>query len=265
MFDLFGRKRRHREALRKQPFPAQWRALVEESVPHFAYLPIEDQEELLGHIQVFLDEKIYEGCGGLEITDEIRLTIAAYACLMLLHRETDYYAKLVTILVYPSAFVAKKTRRGPGRMVIQGEEARVGESWERGVVILAWDDVHESLETPTEGHNVVIHEFAHQLDQENGIGDGYPDVVDEDLMAEWPEVFQSEYDQLIDDLEQNREPFFEPYAAENPSEFFAVAVEYFFIIPQELEEEHPKLYDALMQYFQQDPAAYWNPWKEEAG
>ncbi|HPC15627.1 MAG TPA: zinc-dependent peptidase [Candidatus Hydrogenedentes bacterium] len=264
MFDLFGKKRRRRETLRKQPFPAAWRAILEESVPHFKYLEPDDQDELQGHIQVFLDEKVFEGCGGLVITDEIRLTVAAYACLMILHRDTDYYPKLVTILVYPSAFVAEKTQQGPGRLIIHGEETRVGESWDRGVVILAWDDVLESLETPTEGHNVIVHEFAHQLDQENGTGDGYPDLDDEELMAAWPEVFQVEYDRLLEDLEENRETFFEPYAAESPAEFFAIAVEYFFVVPQDLEEAHPELYEALMQYFQQDPASYWNPWEEEA-
>jgi len=264
MFDLFGRKRRRRQTLRKQPFPPAWRTILEESVPHFNYLEPEDQNELQGHIQVFLDEKIFEGCGGLEITDEIRLTIAAYACLMLLHRDTDYYPKLVTILVYPSAFVAEKTQPGPGRLIIHGQETRVGESWDRGVVILAWDDVLASLETPTEGHNVIIHEFAHQIDQENGPGDGYPDLGDEELMANWPGIFQEEYDGLLDDLEEGRETFFEPYAAESPAEFFAIAVEYFFIIPQDFEEAHPELYDTLMQYFRQDPASYWNPWQEEA-
>lgn len=265
MFDLFGRRRRRREGLRRQSCPPEWRVLIEEAVPHFKYLPSEDREELLGHIQVFLDEKVFEGCNGLDVTDEMRLIIAAYACLMLLHRESDYYSKLVTILVYPSAFIAKKTRRGPGHVTIHGEEARVGESWERGVVILAWDDVLQSLEVPSEGHNVIIHEFAHQLDQENGPGDGYPDVTDEDLISEWPGVFQTEYDRLLDDLEADREPFFEPYAAESPAEFFAVTVEYFFTIPQELADEHPELYGALVQYFQQDPATYWNPWREEAG
>lgn len=264
MFDWFGRQKRRRAALRAAPFPDTWRAVLAKRMPHFTHLSAADQAELCGHIQVFLDEKVFEGCGGLVITDEIRLTVAAYASLMLLHHETDYYAKLVTILVYPSAFRAEKTQRGPGHLVIHGEETRVGESWERGVVILAWDDVIEGLDAPTAGHNVILHEFAHQLDQENGPGDGYPDLDDGELIADWPEVFQAEYDRLIDDLEAERETFFEPYAAESPAEFFAIAVEYFFVIPQELETEHPELYATLASYFAQDPAAYWNPWEHEA-
>jgi len=255
VFDLFGRRRRRRETLRKQPFPAEWRTIVEEFVPHFLCLPPDDRDELLGHIQVFLDEKVFEGCGGLHVTDEIRMTVAAYACLMLLHRENDYYAKLVTILMYPSAFVAEKTQRGPGRLVIHGEETRVGESWERGVVILAWDDIIESIENPAEGHNVIIHEFAHQLDQESGEADGAPPLPRRSMYADWARVLGREFHRLQRDVQRNRPTVIDPYGATDPAEFFAVVTEHFFEIPLELKQYHPELYEQLSLYFQQDPAA----------
>src|SRR5690606_32830266 len=133
-----------------------------------------DRRELRGHIRVFLAEKHFEGCGGLTLTDEIEVTIAAQACLLLLHRETDYYPRLITILVYPSTYVAHAREPIGGGMVIEGEVARLGEAWKDGVVVLAWDDVLAGASDLHDGHNVVLHEFAHQLDQEDGTADGAP-------------------------------------------------------------------------------------------
>jgi hypothetical protein len=251
---VFGSKKKRRSQLRAQPFPPEWVPVLERNVPYYRFLPPEDREELQGHILVFLAEKNFEGCNGVEITDEIRVTIAAHASILILHRETDYFARLVTVLVYPSAFVAETRKKGPGKMVLHGEEVRVGESWRYGVVILAWDDVLESIANPFDGHNVMFHEFAHQLDAENTGANGFPFIEDGDLADEWSEVFQAEYDQLLDDLDEGYDTLIDEYGAESPAEFFAVVTETFFELPLDLQAEHPELYHALKQYFRQDPA-----------
>src|SRR5208282_4231509 len=158
MFGMF--RNRRRERLRSQPFPHSWLDIIKKNVPIFNRLPQADQRELQGHIQVFLAEKFFEGCGGLELTEEIKVTIAAQACLLLLHRETDYYPRLITILVYPHAYVAKGIRPIGGGAVLEFETARLGEAWKDGVVVLSWDDVRQGASDLHDGHNVVLHEFV---------------------------------------------------------------------------------------------------------
>jgi Mlc titration factor MtfA (ptsG expression regulator) len=136
MFDFF--KSRRRATLHKQPFPEAWRAIIAANTSYVSRLPGEDRIELEGHVQVFLAEKTFEGCGGLEITDEIRVTIAAQACLLLLHRETDYFPDLEAILVYPHTYVAKTSEYLGSGAAIAHEQARLGQS-ASGVVVLAWD------------------------------------------------------------------------------------------------------------------------------
>ena len=253
---MFGwSKNRRRQRLRAEPFSAHWLDVIERNLPYYLLLGSEDQRELLEHVRVFLAEKNFEGCKGFALTDEVRVTIAAHACVLLLHRDTDYYPRLVSILVYPHAFVSEITTKGPGRTVIKGEETRVGESWQYGVVIFAWDDVEFSIAHPHDGHNVILHEFAHQLDAENGASDGFPLVEDEDLADEWSEAFTNAYDQFLDELDAGHESVIDAYGAENPSEFFAVVTETFFELPAELREEYPELYEALKRYFRQDPVA----------
>ena len=158
------------------------------NVPIYDRLPQADQRELQGHIQVFLAEKYFEGCGGLELTDEIKVTIAAQACLLLLHRETDYYPRLITILVYPHAYVAKSVEPIGGGVVQEGETARLGEAWKDGVVVLSWDDVRRGASGLHDGHNVVLHEFAHQLDQQDGSADGTPTLEHRSQYTTWARV-----------------------------------------------------------------------------
>src|SRR5271170_1441443 len=165
MLDLF--KNHRRAALRKEPLSASERAIVARNVPYSAKLDDPDRSELEGLVRVFLAEKSFEGCGGLELTEEMKVTIAAQACLLLLHRENDMYPGVEAILVYPGAYRAP-TRTSEGGVVIESEQARLGESWTRGVVVLAWDHVKSGAGQPADGQNVVLHEFAHQLDAENG-------------------------------------------------------------------------------------------------
>lgn len=252
MFGMF--RNRRRERLRSQPFPPAWLDIIKKNVPIFNRLPQADQRELQGLIQVFLAEKSFEGCGGLELTDEIKVTIAAQACLLLLRRETDYYPRLVTILVYPHAYVAKSVEPIGGGVVLEGESARLGEAWKDGVVVLSWDDVRQGASDLHDGHNVVLHEFAHQLDQQDGSADGAPILEHRSQYVTWARVLSDEYDQLRRDTEQGRRDVLDEYGATNPAEFFAVATECFFEKPIELRRKHPQLYEELKTYYRQDPA-----------
>lgn len=247
-------KRRRREKIRRRPFPDTWWHIIERNMPVFARMDAGAQQELLGHVQVFLAEKYFEGCGGMEITDEVRLAVASQACRLLMGRDTDYFPGLVSILVYPSSFVVQIKERGPGAVISEEEEARVGEAWTRGVVILAWDDVVRSVRAPGDGHNVVLHEFAHVLDMENGDADGFPLVRSRALQVRWGQACREAFEEINRNLDWGRPIFIDAYAAEKPSEFFAVTTEYFFEAPGRLQRHYPAVYEVLREYYQQDPA-----------
>ncbi len=251
---MFGSKKRHRHELMQRPLPPGWLEIVRENVPYAAKLTPEDQTELQGLIQIFLAEKRFEGCGGLEITDEIRVTIAAQACVLLLHRETDFYPKLQSILVYPHAYVAKGLHANDEHIMTEGPQARLGESWGHGSVVLSWDDVRRGAFDVHDGHNVVFHEFAHQLDQENSAGPGAPTLSKRSMYLAWARVLGHEYESLLEALDHNRKTLIDPYGATNPAEFFAVVSELFFEKPHQLEKRHSELYEQLRDFYQQDPA-----------
>ena len=250
MFDFL--KRRKREALRAQPFPEGWREMMDRDVAHVAKLSPADRAELEGLVQVFLAEKNIEGCGGLQLTDEMRVTIAAQACMLLLHRETDIYPELETVLVYPHAYRAKATRHD-GPVVVESEDARLGESWTRGVVVLAWDHVSSSARH-LGGDNVVLHEFAHQLDAEDGSMDGAPDLGSRARFKSWARVLGEEFAELSGRLHAGRPSDIDAYGATSPPEFFAVVTEMFFEKPHQLRKRHPELYAELAAFYRQDPA-----------
>jgi Uncharacterized protein conserved in bacteria len=250
-------KRRHRERLRTKPFPSAWRAILECNLPVFRRLPPEDQAELLGHVQVFLAEKKFEGCGGLELTDEIRITIAAQACLLLLHRETDYYPELISILVYPSGYTAHEERFVGGGVWEEGGEDRLGHTARGlGALVLAWDAARHGAANPSDGENLVLHEFAHQLDFENRHADGTPSLLAHGEYMTWARVMSAEFEALRDAYDTGIPTFLDSYGATNPAEFFAIITEAFFERPRALRSRHPELFAALQQFFRQDPSTY---------
>lgn len=250
-------KRRRRRNLRAQPIPPAWTFILSRNLPVFRRLPVADQVELLRHVHVFLAEKRFEGCGGLELTDEIRLTIAAQACLLLLHRETDYYPQLSTILVYPSTYVAHDERHLEGPIWEEGEEYRLGHTarWLE-VIVLAWDAVKRGALSPSDGQNVVLHEFAHQLDFEDYSTDGAPALATRAEYLAWARVMSSEFKALRVAEEAGAPTVLDTYGATNPAEFFAVATEAFFERPSLLRARHPELYAELGRFFRQDPARH---------
>ena len=252
---------RRRVALRETPLPAAWLAIVQRNVPYVSRLSDTDRHELAGHVQVFLAEKRFEGCGGLEMTDEIRVTIAAQACILLLHRETDYFARLVSILVYPSTYVVPGGEHVGGGIISDTEQARLGESWTSGVVVLVWDSVLAGARDMHDGRNVVLHEFAHQLDQEDGAGDGAPILPHRSRYVAWARVLGRDFDALVESTRHQHRGVIDRYGATNPAEFFAVVTETFFEKPRQLKARHPELYEQLQQFYRQDPLAL----LEEAG
>lgn len=242
-----------RKHLRAKPFPPEWEQILEGGVPIYRRLADPLKQQLRGHIQVFLAEKCFYGCGGLEITDEMRVTIAMQACLLLLNQKTDYYPKLFSILVYPSVFVVHRETRDEAGVHTEKRNVLSGESWAVGKVILAWDEVRYGVQDRMDGENVVLHEFAHQLDQEDGVANGAPLLGSQSAYLNWARVLSQAYEELRRDLEQGEETVINPRGAENPGEFFAAATEAFFEIPEQMKATHPELYQELSRYYRVDP------------
>jgi Mlc titration factor MtfA (ptsG expression regulator) len=238
------RRARHRR-LRQRPFPDEWQSLLEEHLPPYEHLSPESRRELHGLINIFLEEKNFEGCGGLTLTDEIRVTVAAQACLLLLNRPTKVYPKLDSVLVYPSAYVSRDG------------SAALGESWIRaGVVVLAWDRVQGGVKNFEDGQNVTLHEFAHRLDQEDGVADGAPILAPFSAYRTWARVLGKEYDVLRKKARKGRRTVIHKYGAESPAEFFAEATVAFFEKGRSLQRKSPELYEELKAYYKLDPAEW---------
>ncbi|PIS10679.1 MAG: hypothetical protein COT73_08075 [Bdellovibrio sp. CG10_big_fil_rev_8_21_14_0_10_47_8] len=245
-----------RKKIKMRPFPPTWEKTIERLVPYYQSLSATDRLELRGHIQVFLAEKSFLGCGGLTVTEEMRVVIAAQACILLLHRKSDYFPQLGSIYIYPHPYVAKTQRVLPGGIVEDRIEARVGESWHYGTVVLAWDNVLSGARDCNDGRNVVLHEFAHQLDAESDGTNGAPRLELRSQYTAWAQVLSTEFSLLNRDAQLGRKSVLDKYGATNPAEFFAVATETFFEKPVQLKGKHPELYDELKLFYCQDPASY---------
>lgn len=252
MFGYFRNKRRKR--LRDTPLPGAWWDIIDDNVPLVRGMDKYDREAIGGIIQVLMHEKKFEGCNGLEITDEIRLTILAQAAVLLLNRDIGYYPTLKTILVYPSAYIVPQEHPNPDGTISTHEQVRLGESWHGGALVLAWDHVLHNAVNHDDGQNVTLHEFAHQLDGVATGMDGAPNLPTKERYQAWARVLGSEYEQLISQLHNGHKTKIDPYGATNPSEFFAVVTEYFFEQPGKMKHHHPELYDELAQFYQQDRA-----------
>jgi Mlc titration factor MtfA (ptsG expression regulator) len=257
---VFTRKSRRRQRLRAEPFPEQWRRLVETRVPVVKRLSPADQQELLGHALVLLEEKHFEGAGGLLMRDEVRVTIAAQAALLLLHRDTDYFPRLTSIIVYPSGYVAREAMRAEGGIWSEEDEHLLGHTQrDLRALVLAWDEVRAGAADPDDGVNLVLHEFAHQLDFEDGATDGTPALDTGAEERAWAQVLGEELEALRRAADAGDPTLLDPYGAEDPAEFFAVATETFFERGVELRARHPRLYAEMRRFYRQDPAAWERP------
>lgn len=232
---------------------SRW-SIIRRRVPLIASLSDATQRELGGIVQILLKEKQFLGAGGLEMTDEIRVTIAAQAALLLLGRETNYYPTLKTIYVYPHAYASHLTQHNPDGTVTEGVQPRLGESWHRGGLVLSWSDVVRGAADAHDGHNVTLHEFAHQLDGEWGGMEGAPALPSAGRYRDWARVLGKEYAELISELHRGHHTLLDPYGATNPAEFFAVATELFFERPDAMRKHYPELYDQLRMFYSHSPA-----------
>jgi MtfA peptidase len=246
-----------RARIRRRPFPAEWRSILRRRVPYVRHMPADLQLQLKRHMQVFLAEKPFIGCAGLEVTEEMRVTIAAQACLLMLNRRRpSYFAQLRQILVYPGAFVVDRVHTDGAGVLQDQRRALSGESWSRGQVILSWQDTLDGAAVIDDGQNVVIHEFAHQLDQENGQANGAPLLPGRTRYARWSAVMAAEFAQLQAQAEAGQPALLSHYGATNPAEFFAVVTEVFFEQPQQLAEAHPELYRELALLYRLNPLSW---------
>ncbi|WFB36590.1 zinc-dependent peptidase [Kiritimatiellota bacterium B12222] len=244
-------RQKKRKALLSSPFPEGWEQLLKERWPVYETLPDEVKKRLGGYTRIFVAEKNFEGCGGLEMTEEIKVVIAAQACLLLAGRELKkVYPALKSVLVYPHTFVAG------GKGIFGGKydepSARLGESWQTGTVILSWHSVEGGARNIEDGHNVTLHEFAHQLDQADGVADGAPDLHGSAAKT-WAHCFQQEFKDFLDQLDHGKRTVIDDYGATNGAEFFATATEAFFEKSAQLADKRPELYVALKDYYGLDP------------
>jgi Mlc titration factor MtfA (ptsG expression regulator) len=239
-----ARRRRQREA----GLPPEMSAAIVRAVPAVGELDPASRAIHAGLVAVFLAEKTFEGCGGLEMTDEIRWTIAATACLLLVGLGVDEpFPGLDVIRVYPSTMRIPRSRR-EGGLVTETAHGHHGLSSRGGFVILSWDAARRGSADPHDGHNVVLHEFAHQLDTEDGSANGAP-YLPAGLYGPWAKVLGEAHAALVADVEAERPTTLDAYGATNPAEFFAVVTEQFFERPEALRAAHPALYDVLRRYF----------------
>lgn len=244
---------RRKRALRK-PFPARWQILLSEQLPLYARLPKPQRTRLEQLVQLFLEEKTFYGCDGFEITDKVRLAVAGHACLLLLNRSFSHYDEIRSILIYPDVFRVQHAWEH-GMIVNEGEEIRAGEASSFGQVVLAWSECEEPIKDPDCPHNVILHEFAHQLDFLDGDADGAPPMA-ADQAERWLDIMSAAYDDLQDAIEHHHNPWLDPYGATEPAEFFAVLTEAFFQQPTELHQAQPEVYDLLRDYYRLDPLAF---------
>jgi len=250
LYFYFSRWREQR--LRSKPLPAQWLTILEAGMPVYSSLSQAEKSKLHQLIQLFIAKKRFYGCGGLTITDEMRVTIAAEACLLLLSKGWSVYPKLSSVLVYPTAFRVERDQHQADGTVASGSHNLLGESWDNGRVILSWDDVEHGVSDFTDGHNVVLHEFAHQLDAESGSTNGAPPLRRNSYKS-WATIFSENFEDLRERSMHRHKTVMDEYGTTNPGEFFAVATETFFEKPHQLFKRRPELYEELSQYYQLDP------------
>lgn len=232
--------------------PSDWRDILERNVGWYSMLKTDERTKLENDLRIFIVEKNWEGCAGLTLTEEMRVTIAGQACLLVLAWDDYLFERVKTILVYPSVY---RTRPVDGEL--DQPSIRSGEVLKGGPMVLSWRDALVDARGARDGRNVILHEFAHVLDFENGAIDGVPLLSSLEEEARFATVVQREYESLCRALDQRRATLLDPYGASSVSEFFAVATEAFFELAPFVREQHPELYQVLAAFYQQDPALRW--------
>ncbi|HLV78340.1 MAG TPA: M90 family metallopeptidase [Marinobacter sp.] len=251
LFYLFFYRSWRRQRALRNPFPARWRRHLQISVPFYSRLSESHKARLENLVQLFLSEKSFYGCAGFEVDDRVRVTIAGHACTLLLERDYSDFDEVRSILVYPDIYRVRDIDHD-GLVVSRTDEARAGEAWEQGRVILAWSQCELAVTHPDGPHNVILHEFAHQLDYLDGTADGAPPLRGDDAVH-WQHTMSKAWTHLQDRLEQDHTPWLDPYGATEPAEFFAVLTEAFYQQPAQLRQAQPEVYEALRRFYRLDP------------
>lgn len=249
----FRQNRRRR--LFSQPTPDHQIEILKNNVPLYSRLPLDLQQELHGLVNVFLDEKQFVAYGDLAITDEVSVTIAGNACILLLNKNKLHFPRFKTIIVYPDTIVITEMQ-DDGILTTHQATVRSGESWYRGPVVLSWSDIVYGIKNPGDGHNVVLHEFAHKLDEENNIMDGLPVLRDAGAYKDWAEVLTKEYDEFLKRVSIGQNRVMDEYGAISAAEFFAVATESFFEKSDLMADRLPELYQQLKLFYNLDPRVW---------
>lgn len=226
-----------------------WQGAVAQ-IPYCQALGADAQTRLHALALRFLRSKTFEGAAGLRVTDAMRVQIAVQACLLILNLDFKYFAGWQSVIVYPGDFSVSREYVDDAGVVHHWHEVRSGESWEQGPVILSWDAAMSPADTQT---NIVLHEFAHKLDMRSGSADGCPPLPPEISQANWTRDFQDAYEALGNALDHHEPVRIDPYAGENPAEFFAVLSEAFFLTPSIVNSEYPAIYRLLSAFYRQDP------------
>lgn len=248
-------RRIQRDRLFQSPLAADLVEILKDNVSIYTRLPQALREELHGCINIFLDEKEFIGRDGLEITDEIRVTVAGNACILLLQGNKSYFPGFTSILIYPNTYVAHEVHHD-GLVKTEQPSQRAGESWVRGPVVLSWSDIKYGCQNAEDAHNVVIHEFAHKLDEQSGHMNGLPVLRDKAHYKEWSTVLSEEFDAFRDRAQRGRNKVMDAYGTVSPAEFFAVASESFFEKPLQMKRRLPDLYRQLKTFYNVDPAKW---------
>lgn len=251
-------KKRRRARLAAEPFPAAWEGFLGENVRCWRVLDDAHRQALKRLVRVFVHEKRWEGCANLQVTDEIKITIASQACLLLLGIEHDYFPNVTTILVYPAGYVAPPPPLiEADDLVVQEDEGEMsGEAHYDGPVLLSWDEALAGARGEDDGCNLVLHEFAHKLDMLDGVIDGTPPLASAEQLRDFSAVMSEEFARLRRRAERGRPTLLDQYGAQDAAEFFAVGTECFFERPRQLLRAHPELYRVLKDYYGQDPAQW---------
>ncbi|MEX0605559.1 MAG: M90 family metallopeptidase [Marinobacter sp.] len=253
-FYLFFYRSWRRKQHLEQGFPEHWVVVLEAQVPFYRGLTSDLKRQFEQHVQLFLTEKNFYGCDGFEVDERVRLTIAGHACLLILARPYSDYDEIRSILVYPDVYRVQEQVQD-GLVVTHSDQVRAGEASSLGQVVLAWSQCEESATRPGSHHNVILHEFAHQLDYLDGTADGAPPLSGEQA-EQWQQTMTQAYEQLRQSLSHQSESWLDPYGATEPAEFFAVLTETFFQQPQHLSNAQPAVYEALQKFYRIDPRMF---------
>jgi MtfA peptidase len=247
---------RRRAAIEQASFPSAWETILRRNVLHAAWLGEDARDRLRGFVNVFLAEKRFEGCGGLAVDDEVRVTIAALAGVAMAGFRGEYLDHLRSILVYPGDYRASRSTPLAGGGVLEWEEPRLGETWLGGSMVLSWPRVLEGGRFRGGGENLLVHEWAHALDAADGEVDGVPPLASPRARRRWAGEFAASMERFMVRLDDGRAVPLDPYAAEGPAEFFAVASECFFQDPHRLVRFDRSLHGLLVEAWRQDPAGW---------